>query len=339
MARKIKFPLEMENGVEVRTLEELRENFSLDRVLTYLLNGKLVTWLRDRQMNDIADVVSGLDKDDERLDRKIFEIFDIEYNEEVKKEYKKVLKRNRKLDILKTYKLDEMYVDIVDQMAIDQKELYELLNEGKTTIYLFGEKFFIPIEKNNICYIGVNNPTIRIDSKKLIDFESKNISFKNINFEEKCQKIIEEKSEENCKRKSEFGFGSCRKLYMGKGNIVVAFDPKKNKAEVVRRLEINSVYKDLLVQENNLIYVDGLEKDTIVLDKLDSGERKVFSVKDYLLRGEEVKIEKYFLVQDGIIVVCGNNEYENWKKVIKFNENGEKQSIDWSVSASKEGVV
>ena len=29
MAKKIRFPLEMENGVEVRSMEELRENFSI----------------------------------------------------------------------------------------------------------------------------------------------------------------------------------------------------------------------------------------------------------------------------------------------------------------------
>ena len=33
MAKKIRFSLEMEQGVEVRSLEELRENFSLERVV------------------------------------------------------------------------------------------------------------------------------------------------------------------------------------------------------------------------------------------------------------------------------------------------------------------
>lgn len=41
MAKKIRFPLEMENGVEVRSMEELRDNFSISRVLSYLKNGKL----------------------------------------------------------------------------------------------------------------------------------------------------------------------------------------------------------------------------------------------------------------------------------------------------------
>ena len=45
MAKKIRFPLEMDNGLEVRSMEELRNNFSLGRVLEYIQNGKLVIWL------------------------------------------------------------------------------------------------------------------------------------------------------------------------------------------------------------------------------------------------------------------------------------------------------
>lgn len=54
MAKKIRFPLEMENGIEVRSMEELRNNFALGRVLEYVQNEKLVIWLRDRYENNIA---------------------------------------------------------------------------------------------------------------------------------------------------------------------------------------------------------------------------------------------------------------------------------------------
>ena len=33
MAKKIRFPLEMDNVLEVRSIEELRKNYSLGRVL------------------------------------------------------------------------------------------------------------------------------------------------------------------------------------------------------------------------------------------------------------------------------------------------------------------
>ena len=66
MAKKIRFPLEMDNGIQVRSMEELRNNFSLGRVLTYVQNDKLEIWLRDRYENNIADAIAQLDKMDVR---------------------------------------------------------------------------------------------------------------------------------------------------------------------------------------------------------------------------------------------------------------------------------
>ena len=75
MAKKVRFPLEMENGIEVRSMEELRDNFSISKVICYLKEGKLVTWLRDRYANDIADLIEELELQDERLAEKVSEIF------------------------------------------------------------------------------------------------------------------------------------------------------------------------------------------------------------------------------------------------------------------------
>lgn len=81
MARKIRFPLDMGQGIEVRSIEELKENFSLSHVLMYISNGKLVTWLRDRHEDDIADAIEKLDKSDSDLPRKVCLIFDVFYDE------------------------------------------------------------------------------------------------------------------------------------------------------------------------------------------------------------------------------------------------------------------
>ena len=77
MAKKFRFPLEMENGVEVRSIEELKENFSLAKILIYLSNGKLLTWLRDRYIDDIANEVEKLDCSDPNLAKKISDIFNV----------------------------------------------------------------------------------------------------------------------------------------------------------------------------------------------------------------------------------------------------------------------
>ena len=68
MAKKIRFPLEMENGIEVRSMEELRNNVALGRVLEYVQNEKLVIWLRDRYENNIADTIAELDNERALLD-------------------------------------------------------------------------------------------------------------------------------------------------------------------------------------------------------------------------------------------------------------------------------
>ena len=46
--KKIKFALEMKDGIQVRNLEDLRDNFDLEKTVGYFLDGKLITWLNDR---------------------------------------------------------------------------------------------------------------------------------------------------------------------------------------------------------------------------------------------------------------------------------------------------
>lgn len=192
MAKKIRFSLEMEQGVEVRTLEELRNNFSLGRVLFYLSNGKLVTWLRDRYEDEIADKITELDSEDSILAEKICEILGVEYNEEVIANLEKTEERNKKLSILKEYTEEQQFLDVVDQVAFTQDDIYDLLDEGETTIYLCGEKFSVPLSKKGMTYIGVNQPIVVIDSKKIIDWDEKDIHFVEVKFDEAYQKIVED---------------------------------------------------------------------------------------------------------------------------------------------------
>lgn len=161
--RKVRFPLEMKDGVEVRDLEGLKDNFSLERILLYLEDGKLDTWLRDRYLDDIADAVSELDRTDTGFCRKICEIFEVE----------------------------DARGSGGDRIAYEQDDLYDLLDEGENIIYLSGERFSIPLAKKGITYIGVNNPTVVISSKKKVDFAEKGISFQNVHFDERYQQVLE----------------------------------------------------------------------------------------------------------------------------------------------------
>lgn len=196
MAKKIRFPLEMDNGIEVRSMEELREHFSLAKVLEHFENGKLVIWLRDRYANDIADAVEELDQNEQELARKLSEIFDVPYDEKAEKELEKAEERAERLERLKEYTDDEQFWDKVDNVAFEQDELYDLLDEDVDTIYLCGKRFSIPLSKSGVRYIGINNPTAVIDSKVMVDWDEKKISLEGVAFDEKYQKIVDENSQE-----------------------------------------------------------------------------------------------------------------------------------------------
>ena len=57
MAKVIKFALELKNGEQARTMEDLRAHFDIEKIVAYFLNGRLVTWLRHRHLDAEADAV------------------------------------------------------------------------------------------------------------------------------------------------------------------------------------------------------------------------------------------------------------------------------------------
>lgn len=190
MSKKIRFPLEMESGVEVRSLAELKDNFSLSRVLEYVANGKLVTWLRDRYANDIADAVEQLKTDDNDLPRRVSELFEVPYDEQAEMNLQKAKERNEKLDKLIQYTTEQKYLDAIDAVAFNQDDLYDLLDEDMNRIYLCGDSFFIPLAKSGVSYHGINNPVVDFDSKGEVDWKEKDIELEGVRFDEKYQNVI-----------------------------------------------------------------------------------------------------------------------------------------------------
>ena len=191
MAKKVRFPLEMEDGVEVRSMEELRDNFSLSRVLEYFNDGRLVTWLQDRYENTIAEEIAAINPNEEDVEKKICEVLDVEYDENASEEEGKAEERKRKLELLKEYPDAMKYANNVDYVAFDQDDLYDLLDEDAKEIYLCGKRFSVPISKGNTKYIGIiDGVEVVIEAKQPVDFESKSISFVNCQFDEKYRKIV-----------------------------------------------------------------------------------------------------------------------------------------------------
>ena len=195
MAKKIRFPLEMDGGVEVRDIESLRENFSLGRVMGYLADGKLITWLRDRYADDLADAIEALDKESASLAKEVCEILGVTYDETSEENLEKAAERNRKLSLLKEYTSESKYIDNVDCVAFEQDDLYDLLDEGVEIIYLCGDKFSIPLAKKGIKYVGINNPEVVIDSKIEVDWNEKKISLSGVKYDSKYQSVVDSAEE------------------------------------------------------------------------------------------------------------------------------------------------
>ena len=191
MAKKIRFSLEMKDGVEVRTLEELQDNFSLEKVLFYISNGKMQTWLRDRYHNDIADSIEQLDSSDPEYNKKLCGFFGVEYDESELEDLEKAKERNRKLELLKQFTDNQEILDNAYFAAFEQDDIYDLLDEGANTIYLCGERFSIPLTVSGVTYIGVNNPVAVISSKTVVNWKEKNISINGVRFDDEYQALID----------------------------------------------------------------------------------------------------------------------------------------------------
>ena len=182
MMWKLTFPLKMDDGTDVRSLEELKEHFSLPKVLDYLKNGTLVRWLHDRSLNDMADQVQELDSEDPESIKRLCDILDVTHIDTAEYIQKETLKKQRILRMESCIKdenykntIDKMAEKIIGQVALDQNELYALLDNGVKEIYLCGDKFSIPLSAVGVTYTGINNPVAVIDSKEEVDWEKRGL--------------------------------------------------------------------------------------------------------------------------------------------------------------------
>ena len=163
---KVKFPLEMANGVQVRTIEELKENFDLNKVVGYFLDGKLQTWLTDRYYDEEAEQIAELRSDDSELAKKISKIFEIEYVEAEEVDVDKIASDNERIAKIKQFTDDEAIIKNYDKVAFTQEELADLYDAGIQTIYLCEGEFKIPKAKLELNYIVFGGAKTNLPEKK-----------------------------------------------------------------------------------------------------------------------------------------------------------------------------
>lgn len=187
------FPLEMKNGVRVRKIDDLRENFDINKVVSLFFSGKLLQWLEARDYDEERDAVSKLDESDPELAKKLCDIFDVEYVPTEVIYTKKVIEQNERLLKLKQYTDDEVIADNVDFVAFEQSELIKLVQGGSKCVYMCGERFFIPM-KEGVKYIGVDEPEVSFESENVMKLYIDNeIEVLNSKFSPECQKEINRK--------------------------------------------------------------------------------------------------------------------------------------------------
>lgn len=182
MAKKIRFPLNM-NGTDVRTLEELKENFDIESVIGYYTSGQLVTWLKDRYYDNEANAIESLDSNDAELNSKIMSVLGVLYDEASDEiDIDVIQRRNEKLMLLRQITSDQNLINKVDSVAFNQDDLYDILDEGYDSIYLCEGEFDIPLSVKNVTYTGINNPIVILRAYDNVNFASLNIKLVNICF-------------------------------------------------------------------------------------------------------------------------------------------------------------
>ncbi len=182
MARKIKFALEMKDGAKVRSnLEELRENFDLEKAVGYFLSGKLVEWLEDRYYEDEAEKLEAIDKDAPDLRARLCEALGVECEEDAALDVEALERLNEKKAVLRQKTSDETIIANADKTALTQEDLADLLDMDEPVIYLCGDSFNVPARVKNKKYVGVlGTPTISIKANSQEDLNTKGIVFENV---------------------------------------------------------------------------------------------------------------------------------------------------------------
>ena len=183
MARKKRFALLIEDGAEVRNIDDLRAHFDIGSIVRDFCNGKLLNWLEDRYYDEEAAAIKALSPDDYDFQKKLYEIFGQETPEEVER-------RKKRLNRLKNFTNDEKILSNVDKVAFDQEELADLLDEGADEIYLCANRFVIPLRVKNKNCIGIKDAVAIIRSKNPVNFGELGIKFQNVAFDDAYQKII-----------------------------------------------------------------------------------------------------------------------------------------------------
>ena len=327
MAKKT-FALEMK-GVEIKTLENLRENFDLEIAVQYFKSGELLDWLEDRFYDDEAEKIENISLDDKNLSQKICAALGVDCDDDVE-----FIQRVReKKNILSEKTDDENIIDNAATTALNQDDLANLLHMDYSTIFLCGESFNVPIRVENKKYIGVlSTPKIKIRANSDAELAEKNISFEN------CQLPWHKASPiEELRALAQKIFGNDGKFPIIKNGEEVSSYDKLDKMEkfVVLRMIGQGKY-----QENQIAYMRLTEDLSAGFAFTNDSFCSFGAIGDFFIKYKDIKqvqalalgsYEKYCIKINedylfstnsnkkiAVMELFGKKSITNWEKVKKF---------------------
>ena len=147
------------NNTEIHSLEELRQNFDLNQVVTAFLDCSLEKWLTDCFYEKQADQVRSLDHAiAPDIDRELCRILGIDYVAAGYLSEEQRIVYEHKCRIIQQHSDDPKLLEHALDTATNQAELAEFLHNNKHRIYLCGASFNVPIRISGVHYIGIGNP-------------------------------------------------------------------------------------------------------------------------------------------------------------------------------------
>ena len=179
MTKKIKFPLFLKDGFPVRTIEELRENFDLEKIIEYYYTEKLFAWLKDRsylkELKQLEEVTC-----QENLLENICNIFSVEYYNDKEISIDVLLKNRKNLAKLQQFTDDNNILGCIDKIAFCQEDLVDILRNKENTIYLCDNEFHLNSNIYKKTFFGIGKVKVIIESDNYEDLLKKKLVFNNI---------------------------------------------------------------------------------------------------------------------------------------------------------------
>lgn len=179
--KKIKFPLVMKNGEEVRDIEALQENFDIESAAEYYSNGKLERWLENNYYDDILEKVRELTGDEDDFGELLAKALGAEWDGSEKINLRSIMKGTELREQLKPY-VSEEELEKMEHIADTQEELERLVQSGCSPVYLFGKTFSIREWMGNTEFIGIGCPVVDLEIHSREEFQKKKIKLQDVEF-------------------------------------------------------------------------------------------------------------------------------------------------------------